>query len=53
MMDQAGLGIQPDRKPPTGLNSIPVNVSMLAPGTYFVRVGHARDGCSKQFLKTD
>ncbi len=36
-----------------GVNSIPVNVSMLAPGTYFVRVGHARDGYSKQFLKTD
>ena len=36
-----------------GVNSIPVNVSMLAPGTYFVRVGHGRDGYSKQFLKTD
>lgn len=36
-----------------GNNSIPVNISMLGRGTYFVRIVNGKESFTKQFIKAD
>lgn len=36
-----------------GTNSIPVNVSLLSPGTYFVRIANSNGSYTRQFMKAE